>query len=186
MNKNGFQCKNCQAFGHSASNCFLQYRCVKCADSHQPGNCPRNNDRNIPLKCANCGQEHTANFSGCSKRLEFSSTGKSNTLNNINHSSAPRIFKSSFVNQGVAFSDLLKSNSKSERQNSTANSNSNQARTNTLDSINTFFNKSEDLFGIKFEVLINNVSNFLKKLNLIQDVPTQKSMYLSFLCQFLN
>lgn len=33
------QCRRCQRIGHSASNCNLPYRCVKCKENHGPGEC---------------------------------------------------------------------------------------------------------------------------------------------------
>ncbi|XP_017481195.1 PREDICTED: RNA-directed DNA polymerase from mobile element jockey-like [Rhagoletis zephyria] len=45
------QCKNCQRFTHVASNCYLPYRCVKCIDTHGPGECK------IPQK-ENNNKEH--------------------------------------------------------------------------------------------------------------------------------
>lgn len=32
-----FQCRRCQRIGHASKNCSLQFRCVKCAQSHEPG-----------------------------------------------------------------------------------------------------------------------------------------------------
>lgn len=56
------QCKRCQRFNHSASSCHLPYRCVKCSNQHEPGQCPLNTSKNkTKLKCANCGGAHTAN-----------------------------------------------------------------------------------------------------------------------------
>lgn len=56
------QCKRCQRLNHSASNCTLPYRCVKCTDIHEPGKCPYDNNRNkTKPKCVNCNGEHTAN-----------------------------------------------------------------------------------------------------------------------------
>lgn len=56
------QCKRCQRFNHSASSCHLPYRCVKCSNQHEPGQCPLDTSTNkTKLKCANCGGEHTAN-----------------------------------------------------------------------------------------------------------------------------
>lgn len=56
------QCRRCQRFNHSASNCTLPYRCVKCANTHNPGECPidRNTNKTKPT-CVNCKGEHTAN-----------------------------------------------------------------------------------------------------------------------------
>lgn len=56
------QCKRCQRLNHSASNCTLPYRCVKCTTNHKPGECPNGNKQNkTKPKCVNCDGEHTAN-----------------------------------------------------------------------------------------------------------------------------
>lgn len=56
------QCKRCQRFNHSASNCMLPYRCVKCVNTHEPGKCPLDaNDNKTKPCCVNCKGEHTAN-----------------------------------------------------------------------------------------------------------------------------
>ena len=62
-----FQCKNCQRVGHTSACCSLPYRCVKCAKSHDPGNCEIavNSDKSV-LQCANCGESgHPASYMGC-------------------------------------------------------------------------------------------------------------------------
>lgn len=56
------QCRRCQRFHHSASNCNLPYRCVKCTDSHEPGKCSSTTKKNkFKPKCVNCNGNHTAN-----------------------------------------------------------------------------------------------------------------------------
>lgn len=56
------QCKRCQRFNHSASSCFLPYRCVKCTNTHEPGQCQLNTSKTkLKPKCVNCLGEHTAN-----------------------------------------------------------------------------------------------------------------------------
>lgn len=56
------QCKRCQRFKHSASNCMLPYRCVKCINTHEPGKCPIDvSDNKTKPCCVNCKGEHTAN-----------------------------------------------------------------------------------------------------------------------------
>lgn len=63
-----FQCTNCQRLGHSSSNCALGYRCVKCKDSHGPGECKINKDNTdkSQLYCVNCEcNGHPASFRGC-------------------------------------------------------------------------------------------------------------------------
>jgi hypothetical protein len=58
------QCRNCQRWGHSASYCGHNYRCVKCNGEHAVGECPRTNREGLPT-CINCGGSHAANHRGC-------------------------------------------------------------------------------------------------------------------------
>lgn len=56
------QCKRCQRLNHSASNCKLPYRCVKCTEKHEPGACPSDSSpKKTKPKCVNCEGEHIAN-----------------------------------------------------------------------------------------------------------------------------
>lgn len=56
------QCRRCQRFNHSASNCTLAFRCVKCTNEHKPGECPLDSSNNkTKPTCVNCKGEHTAN-----------------------------------------------------------------------------------------------------------------------------
>jgi hypothetical protein len=68
------QCHRCQKFGHSASNCNLTPRCVKCDQNHEMGKdfCSRKTptDPGTP-KCVNCGGDHAANFKDCPERLRY-------------------------------------------------------------------------------------------------------------------
>lgn len=60
------QCRNCQQFGHSATNCGQQYRCVKCTEAHEPGKCSRKTPKDPGQpKCVNCNKDHPANSSTC-------------------------------------------------------------------------------------------------------------------------
>lgn len=78
------QCSNCQDYGHGAENCFHSPRCVRCGGSHQSKACvhlvkPVNSLPEGPshrpkipenlVKCANCNERHTANYTKCSYRL---------------------------------------------------------------------------------------------------------------------
>jgi hypothetical protein len=74
------QCSNCQRFGHGALHCHAEPRCIRCAGSHSSKECPLlKTDKGetlvkIPndlLMCVHCKQNHTANYTGCSKRAEF-------------------------------------------------------------------------------------------------------------------
>lgn len=55
------QCRNCQRFFHSSSQCFYPKRCVKCTIDHGNNICPRNKNPNLPVRCINCNGEHSAN-----------------------------------------------------------------------------------------------------------------------------
>lgn len=58
------QCHRCQRWGHSATNCGFQYRCVKCTEDHPIGECSRKT-REGNAKCCNCRGDHSANHRGC-------------------------------------------------------------------------------------------------------------------------
>lgn len=63
------QCKRCQRLGHVAANCHDDYRCVKCAQSHNPGECAITRESpDDQLKCALCGGQHVASSKKCPKR----------------------------------------------------------------------------------------------------------------------
>lgn len=77
------RCTNCQEWGHGDENCYQISKCVRCAGDHASNDCPHlpridptkpDEKRTIPValvKCANCGKNHTANFSGCAKRHHY-------------------------------------------------------------------------------------------------------------------
>lgn len=87
---NVLQCRKCQLFGHNSINCSMKPKCLLCAQDHStelcPSRIPRTElkqlldqngsvDRSI-VKCSNCSaaglkSDHTANWKGCPKRLEF-------------------------------------------------------------------------------------------------------------------
>lgn len=50
MKKDPIMCACCQRAGHTAVNCNLDYRCVKCTDKHGPENCTIKKNENIDLK----------------------------------------------------------------------------------------------------------------------------------------
>lgn len=70
------QCRNCQHFGHAASNCSRPYRCIKCPQQHLPGNCAletlrANSAVEVKPHCVNCQGEHPANFRGCPSYINY-------------------------------------------------------------------------------------------------------------------
>ena len=75
-NKTGpTQCSNCLKFGHGAENCYLDSNCIRCGGIHKSKECVHIQDETgkIPekfIKCANCGENHMANYYKCKKRVE--------------------------------------------------------------------------------------------------------------------
>lgn len=72
--KGPIQCFNCQRFGHISKYCNRDYRCVKCNNKHNPGECPLSADKNgnnENVFCVGCGQiGHPASYRGCQKYKE--------------------------------------------------------------------------------------------------------------------
>lgn len=68
MRKSGtVQCHNCQRLHRTTTQCNFKYRCVQCVNDHAWGNCPRANNKALPIGCVNCldakldHSQHTAN-----------------------------------------------------------------------------------------------------------------------------
>lgn len=65
------QCVNCQRYGHTRSYCHRRARCVKCAGDHLTTLCAWKDKENENVKCVLCGQNHPANYKGCSVYQEI-------------------------------------------------------------------------------------------------------------------
>ena len=63
------RCYRCQRFGHLAAACLAKLeRCSICSGHHRTQQCivKIQNSELVKLKCANCGEEHSANSNRCS------------------------------------------------------------------------------------------------------------------------
>ena len=69
--KRPVQCHRCQAWGHGASNCGRNYKCVKCDQQHEPGKCSRIDRTQGQPKCVNCGGDHSANSIVCEVFIKY-------------------------------------------------------------------------------------------------------------------
>lgn len=58
------QCTNCQRYGHTKNFCFHPPRCVKCTGKHRTSDC-LHKERSDKVKCVLCGENHPANYKGC-------------------------------------------------------------------------------------------------------------------------
>lgn len=63
------QCRRCQRWGHSTTNCFATARCLKCASNHWTRDCKLvlKGDENTTqfIKCVNCNGKHLAMSTEC-------------------------------------------------------------------------------------------------------------------------
>lgn len=86
--KDMIQCKRCQRLEHTAANCTLQYRCVKCEGDHDPGKCKidkSDNNSKTQLFCVLCkNQGHPASYRGCPRYIELKNRIKNKKENNKN------------------------------------------------------------------------------------------------------
>lgn len=74
------RCSNCQLHGHGGKHCKLSPKCVACGGGHLSKECElliakkganKSKLHQSLLKCANCGGNHTASFTGCPERKRF-------------------------------------------------------------------------------------------------------------------
>ncbi len=82
------QCSNCQGFRHGTKNCFLKPKCIRCGEPHKSAECPlidQNNPKSKAptekLRCANCGKNHVASFTGCPERMSIIKSRENSKFN---------------------------------------------------------------------------------------------------------
>lgn len=105
------QCRRCQSFFHSASNCYLPPRCVKCKETHEIGKCTLNDvpkeERN-KIFCVLCSKYgHPASYKGCEKYKELQEKLRAKTQSLVqNRGNKP----SMVVNPNISFADIIQNN----------------------------------------------------------------------------
>lgn len=95
------QCYNCQLYNHSSECCTLKPVCLKCSGGHRVNECKVTDRKDI--KCANCGDNHTANFSGCPKNPRNIQSGRVTTIRDSNQR-----FAAITTTKNCSFADSLK------------------------------------------------------------------------------
>ncbi|UYV71942.1 hypothetical protein LAZ67_9001243, partial [Cordylochernes scorpioides] len=105
------QCFNCQGFGHGQLNCFLKPKCVKYAEEHHSKDCPRKS-KQLPPKCANCGEAHTANYRGCPNfpkpQQQQLKPPRQNSLNTIPQVSSTKTEEAIVEKQKASYAETAK------------------------------------------------------------------------------
>lgn len=170
----GTQCRKCQRFGHAASNCGLEYRCVKCPHRHAPGDCPLEN--NQPATCVNCNSAHPASYKKCpvytkyaeSLRKTQGKTGK-NKSSSKNANTVTFSSNISKVNSNKSYSQALKENNQP-----------NDSKSN----LHFLGNEINNLFNCSLSELLYKIQSFVPEYKKANDLMTKKVMMIDFLSQF--
>lgn len=157
------QCRRCQRFNHSASNCSLPYRCVKCTNTHEPGKCPSTTKKNkFKPKCVNCLGNHTANdAANCEvfKKVIASKETKLKATKTIGKQS-PAVSKQSSLRSTQTYPEKNKNNSKGKPIKTNNNENKNI-------SINEFIESQNKMMSDFMAMIQKNqkqfISNFKNK-----------------------
>lgn len=170
----GTQCRKCQRFGHAASNCGLEYRCVKCPHRHSPGDCPLEDEQ--PATCVNCNNAHPASYKKCPVYTKYAEnlkkaqgkTGK-NKSSTINTNTVNFSSKSSTIKNNQSYSQVLKSNTESVHKG------------NNLNFMN---NEINNLFNCSMTELLQKIQSFVPEYKKVNDLMFKKMMMIDFLSQF--
>lgn len=168
----GTQCRKCQRFGHAATNCGLEYRCVKCTERHAPGDCPLENDQ--PAKCVNCKDAHPASYKKCPVYIKYAENLKKpqnkKGKNSTNTNDAKKTnFSSSMVNSNVSYSQVLKANAETRGKDT---------------NLNFMSNEINSLFDCSLTELMQKIQSFVPEYKKVNDLMMKKIMIIDFLSQF--
>lgn len=172
----GTQCRKCQRFGHSATNCGLEYRCVKCIHRHSPGDCPLEDDQ--PAVCVNCNGNHPASYKKCSAYTKYTEklskfqkkAGNKIHTKNTNNVDFSRNDAKVRINQ--TYSQALKSQNQSEN------------RPNIGNNLNFLSKEINDLFNCSLNELLQKIQSFVPEYKNASDPTLKRMLIIDFLSQF--
>ncbi|GFV15995.1 PRE_C2HC domain-containing protein [Trichonephila clavipes] len=103
-NKGVTQCYSCQKFNHTADNCRLTPRCLKCGENHQTRECGiQKVEQAFCINCQKFG--HMANYAGCPL---YPKPKKSTTTTNNNNYTA---IVNSLVRPNISYAQATNNNS---------------------------------------------------------------------------
>lgn len=169
--KSNPQCFKCQKLGHMAKNCWMEVKCVKCAQNHATKDCtlPLNAPKD-QLKCALChGIGHPASYRGCPKHKEVTLAMK-RTQTQVTKPVAKS--SSNYIQENVSFAAALKHK---EHQHSDTNK-------MNFNNINGILNSaSEELFGCEYGTLKTAFDSFMERNCNSLDVSERKKALLNFI-----
>lgn len=176
------QCKRCQRIGHVAKNCNLKFRCVKCNETHDPGNCKIQTSEGLVEKssifCVHCqNYGHPASYRGCPKLVEYDKKIKKK-LEEESEIRRSKIDKfANRVNPGISYSTVVTNKTNTDSQPATS------IMANTEMNIN---NQKNDERSFPATEESDNSSGFVTQLQKIQDVVNQNAQSIEKLFELLN
>ncbi|GFS80054.1 uncharacterized protein TNCV_2988361 [Trichonephila clavipes] len=95
------QCFNCNNFYHTAANCFMKPRCLKCVKEHATKNC-HSKERQLNPFCVNCQDfGHSACYTKCPKFLQ----PKKGTA--FSNPTKKKSFSSKWTKEGISFANVV-------------------------------------------------------------------------------
>ncbi|GFW66380.1 uncharacterized protein TNCV_3433421 [Trichonephila clavipes] len=157
------QCFNCNNFFHTAKNCHLKPRPLKCGKEHPTRQCPIKERQDNPF-CINCQEYgHSACYTKC---LKFPKPKKGSPL------SANKTFESNVHREGVSFANVVSGTpTKVAKLTEKANENSNNK---VFRGIQLNENNNSDLAQVI--ELVSIISNILKRSpEILQLLPKLKN-----------
>lgn len=161
------QCRRCQRFNHSASNCTLPFRCVKCTNTHEPGKCPLDsNDNKTKPSCVNCKGEHTANNARLcpvfKRQLEIKeSKAKQNKKTKESATRSIHTHKSKHQHNDQTYANVT-SNTTQQRQQQT--NTSNQNKQNSQNDIKKLIEENQKVMHNMMQSIFDTQNKFMTAL----------------------
>lgn len=114
------QCHRCQGFLHTQAFCHKDPKCVKCSGPHLSFLCA---EKKVDSpKCVNCGQKHTANYSGCEiakffKERRLADLNKKKQKNSGKENSGNKLSQRP-VSKNVSFARMASDGKSNDKENS--------------------------------------------------------------------
>ncbi|GFY34389.1 uncharacterized protein TNCV_2506921 [Trichonephila clavipes] len=167
------QCFNCNNFYHTAVNCFMKPRCLKCGKDHATRNCHIKQRQENPF-CINCQDfGHSACYTKCPKFPQpKKGTAFSDPIKRKN-------FSSKWTKEGISFANVVSgeipNQIASETENLTANKKEDSSSGFlTQDNNSSDFSQVLELFNTISNLVKKNPQNSRPSLNLKQQIPMKK------------
>lgn len=144
------QCRNCQGFFHSAANCYLPTKCVKCEKNHEKGKCHISKDTNLEKEkvfCVLCKEYgHPASYKGCPVYKQLKEKLK---LKSYNLKTNKEPIKTHYTKPNTSYAEIARLNLPVDTSRSTANY-GNSSSISTLEEIkNCVVNLTNHLISLQ-------------------------------------